>query len=192
MNTTTSEIEETNTSMLNGVDVQALKETITYLGENPEMAQFKFRARNRWIDGSRNETSIDEFHALGEDHERAKTHVVNVDQPALILGQDTAPNPVELLLAALSSCITSTAVLHAGAEGVSIDKLSSEIEGSMNLEGYMGIDPEVRPGYNEIVLKLKARSSADSDRLMELVSKSPVLDVLRNGTRVKIDIETNE
>jgi len=192
MNTTTSEIEETNTSMLNGLDVQALKETITYLGENPEMAQFKFRARNRWIDGNRNETSIDEFHALGEDHERAKTHVLNVDQPALILGQDTAPNPVELLLAALCSCITSTAVVHAGAEGVSIDQLSSEIEGSMNLEGYMGIDPEVRSGYNEIVLKLKARSSADSDRLMELVSKSPVLDVLRNGTRVKIDIDTSE
>jgi uncharacterized OsmC-like protein len=192
MNTNISEIEETNTSTLNGVDVQALKETIAYLGDNPDKALFKFRARNRWIDGNRNETSIDEFFALGENQERAKTHVVKVDQPALILGQDTAPNPVELLLAALSSCITSTVVLHGGADGVAIDELSSEIEGSMNLEGYMGIDPNVRSGYNEIVLKLKARSSADGDRLMELVSKSPVLDVLRNGTRVKIDIDTGE
>ncbi|MCH6258162.1 OsmC family protein [Puniceicoccaceae bacterium K14] len=184
------ETKEPKPSTCNGVDADALRETIAYLGENPDLANFAFRARNEWIDGSRNEASINTFHALGEEHERRQTHLMKADQPALILGQDTAPNPVENLLAALSSCIATTAVYHAAASGEKIEELTSELEGAIDVKGFMGIDPDVREGFNRISVKVKAKTSADEKRLMDLISKSPVLDVLRNGTQVDIDIET--
>ena len=185
-------INETTTSTLNGVDVDALKETIAYLGENPEKAKFKFRADNRWIDGSRNEAHIEDFHALGEEHQHEQTHVVPADQPALILGQDTAPNPVENLLAALSGCITTTVVYHAAAAGIEIEGLASQLEGAIDVQGFMGINPDVRKGFHEIKVTLDVRSLANPEQILELVSMSPVLDVVRNGTSVKIDIRTGD
>jgi uncharacterized OsmC-like protein len=174
----------------NGVNATALRETIAFLGENPDKAQFKFRARNSWIDGSLNEATIDTFRALGEEQRHAQPHSVKADQPALILGKDVAPNPVENLLAALSSCIATTAVYHAAANGETVEELSSELEGAIDVQGFMGIDPQVREGFNEITVKVKARSSAHEARLMEFIAKSPVLDVLRHGTRVNVVLET--
>jgi len=185
-NNTVTELPTT----LNGVDAEALRGTIDFLGQNPELAQFKFRARNRWIDGSLSEATIDTFHALGEEQNHQQAHVVQADQPALILGQDLAPNPVENLLAALSSCIATTVVYHAAANGETVEALSSELEGAIDVQGFMGIDPEMREGFNEITVKVKASSSANQERLMDFILKSPVLDVLRNGTQVKIELET--
>ncbi len=183
--------ETSPSTYCNGVDAESLRNTIAFLGENPDKAQFKFRARNRWIDGSLNEATIDSFHALGEEQSHEHAHVVQADQPALILGKDVAPNPVENLLAALSSCIATTTIYHAAANGETIEALSSELEGAIDVQGFMGIDPEVREGFNEITVKVKARSSANRERLMELISKSPVLDVLRNGTKVAVTVETD-
>jgi len=191
MKTENAVIDATNSTFRNGVDANALLETIAFLGENPDKAQFKFRARNRWIDGSLNEATIDSFHALGDEQSHDRTHVVQADQPALILGKDVAPNPVENLLAALSSCISTTTVYHAAANGESVEKFTSELEGAIDVRGFMGIDPDVREGFNEITVKVKAKSSANEQRLRELISKSPVLDILRHGTQVNIEIESH-
>lgn len=191
MNTQSTTITETPSSTaLNGVDTTALRETISFLSENPDKAQFKFSAENRWIDGSLNEATIDSFYALGELQRRPKSHVVKADQPTLILGKDRAPNPVENLLAALSSCIATTAVYHAAAQGETVEDLRSELEGCIDVQGFLGLDPETREGFNEITVKVKARSSASHQRLMEYILKSPVLDVLRHGTEVKIELVT--
>jgi uncharacterized OsmC-like protein len=191
MNTENSVVETPQPSICNGVNAEALRGTIAFLGENPDLAQFKFRARNRWIEGSLNEATIDSFHALGEEQSRERPHVVQADQPTLILGKDLAPNPVENLLAALSSCIATTAVYHAAANGETVEELTSEIEGAINVQGFMGIDPDVRAGFNEITVKVRAKSSANEQRLMELISKSPVLDVLRHGTQVNVTVEND-
>ncbi len=190
MKTENTVIDATESTFRNGVDATALLETIAYLGENADKAQFKFRARNRWIDGSQNEATIDTFHALGEEQSHDRAHLVRADQPALILGKDEAPNPVENLLAALSSCIATTTVYHAAASGETIEEFTSELEGAIDVQGFMGIDPDVREGFNEITVKVKARSTANEQRLRELISKSPVLDVLRHGTKVNIEIES--
>jgi uncharacterized OsmC-like protein len=178
--------------VVNGVDVRELGQAIHRFRHDPELARFRFRARNRWLArGGRSHTTIDEFTGAGEDHRSAhRPFELDADEPEILLGRDEGPNPVEHLLNALVTCLTGAMVYHAAARGIRIEELESELEGEIDLRGFLGISEDVRKGYQRIHVTFHVKSDAPADRLRELCEFSPVFDVVRHGTAVDIDVDT--
>ena len=180
------------THTINGVDVDRLSGTIDHISAHPALAQFRFRAHNRWIDGSHNRTTIKEFYGAGqEDTSRTDPFVLDSDEPPVLLGENRAANAPEYLLHALAACLTGTLVYHAAARGIVLDGLESTIEGDVDLHGFLGLDSTVRPGYQQIRVSFKASGDFDDDQLAELASLtrySPVRDIVSNPVPVAIDV----
>src|SRR5262245_46798907 len=110
------------TGTINGVDVEKLGATIAAVSGEPTLAEFTFRLENKWIDGGKNRSSIGDFYGVGaEQKPRATPFVASADEPEVLLGEDTAPNPVEWLLHGLAACMTTTMAYHAAAKGIHIE-----------------------------------------------------------------------
>jgi len=180
------------TTMVNGVDLDRLAGTIEHIGADPTLAQFQFRARNEWIDGGHNRTTIQGFYGAGhEDTSRTQPFLLDADEPPVLLGENRAPNAPEYLLHALAACLTGTIVYHAAARGIALDGLECSIEGDVDLHGFLGLDETVRPGYEQIRVAFKATGDFDDDQLAELArltSYSPVRDIVSNSVPVAIDV----
>ncbi|UCH90673.1 MAG: OsmC family protein [Nitrospirota bacterium] len=181
----TQTIQESTT--VNGVNVDQQEETIQAVKTHPEFAQFQFRAHNQWHSGAHNRIQIDNYYGTCKELPRGQTFTLTADQPSTLLGTNKGPTPFEYLLTALSSCMTTSLVYQAAAEGIAIEALESDYEGDINLQGILGLNPNVRKGYEEIRVKIKVRSNRDKARLHELVQNSPILDVIRNPTPVTIE-----
>ena len=186
MNTTTLQSNET---IRHGVNVTKLGQTIDAIRQTPEVSQFKFRAHNKWDTGAQNQATIDTFYGAGQEIAHRTPIVMDVDEPPVLLGEDSGANPVEFVLAGLSGCMTTTLAYHAANRGFKIEKISSELEGDIDLQGLLDLDPNVRSGYREIRVKFKVKSDADEDTIREMLSKSPVYDTLANPVKIKIEIE---
>ena len=180
------------TNTINGVDVDRLYGTIEHISAEPTLARFQFRARNRRIDGGHNRTTIKGFYGAGqEDSSRAEPFVVDAGEPPVLLGDNEAPNAPEYLLHALAACLTGTIVYHAAARGIALDGLECTIEGDVDLHGFLGLDENVRPGYEGIRVAFKASGDFDDEQLAELASLtsySPVRDIVANPVPVAIDV----
>lgn len=186
MTTTTAANPDT---ILNGVNVTKLEQTVEAVKMQPEIARFKFRARNQWDNGSHNVATVDTFYGTCQEMKHKQPYVMHADEPAVLLGQDHGANPVEFVLAGLSGCMTTTLAYHAAGRGLRIEDISSEFEGDIDLQGLLGTDPKVRSGYREIRVKFKVKGDADEATIQELVRKSPVYDTLANPVMIKIDVE---
>ncbi len=179
-----------NDKIVNGVDTMKLKEAVGAFQQDASLAKFTFRATNEWLSGGHNRTTIKEFHGAGEEHRTDKSgFVVEADEPEVLLGGDAAPNPVEHLLTALVTCLTSSMVYHAAARGIVIKQLEASIEGDIDIQGFLGLKESVRKGYQNISVKFKVKSDAPEEKLRECASFSPVFDVVTNGTKVDVAIE---
>lgn len=178
-----------STQMLNGVDVAGILNTAGVIKNDGEMAKFKFKAKNHWIDGGRNQATVSEYYGTRKEMRHPSTFTMNADEPPVLQGKDTGANPVEYLLTALSSCMTTSLVYHAAVRGIKIESVESEFEGDIDLHGFMDLDPKVRKGYQEIRANFKIRSDVEPAALEELLRKSPVFDVVTNPTPVRIAIE---
>jgi uncharacterized OsmC-like protein len=180
------------TSIINGVDLERLSQTITAVTADPALARFQFRAGNRWIDGGHSRTTIQGFYGAGqEDATRTDPFTVDSDEPPVLLGQNLAPNAGEHLLHALASCLTGTIAYHAAARGIALDGLECTLEGDLDLYGFLGLDSNVRPGYEQIRVTIKAAGDFDDDQLAELESLtrfSPVRDIVSNPVPIAIDV----
>lgn len=186
MNTTANTTAEITR---NGVNVTKLGLTIKAIGKNPELAQFKFRARNEWDTGGHNQATIDSFYGTCQELTHKQPFVMDADEPAVLLGEDNGANPVEFVLAGLSGCMTTTLAYHAASRGMKIDEIRSEFEGDIDLHGLLDLDPNVRSGYREIRVKFKVKGDPDEATIQELVRKSPVFDTLANPVMIKIEVE---
>ncbi len=186
MNTTVQEPKET---VLNGVNVTKLGQTIEAIKRQPALAQFKFRARNRWDIGGHNQATVDTFYGAGEEQRHREPFVMEADEPPVLLGEDNGANPVEFVLAGLSGCMTTTLAYHAASRGLKIEEISSEYEGDIDLHGLLDLDPNVRSGYREIRVKFKVKGDADEATIRELVRKSPVYNTLAEPVLIKIEVE---
>lgn len=176
--------------IVNGVDVTALGETIQAIHNQPELAEFKFRADNQWRNGSQNRTAIKGFYGTCQEISHEQPFELNADEPPVLLGKGEAANPVEYLLTALSSCMTTSLAYHAAAQGIEIEGIESSYEGDIDAKGFLDIDPKARNGFKEIRAQFKVESEADKEKLAELIKKSPVLDIVTNPTPVKLSIVT--
>ena len=181
------------TKMINGVDVGRLSDTIEAIKHDPEIAAFRFRASNRWESGGHNMTTIHDFYGAKQDVEHLHDFHISADEPDLLLGSDQGANPVEMALCALASCLTTTLVYHAAARGIKIRAVTSELEGELDLRGFLGMSDSVRRGYTGISVKLHVDADASPeilDELIELAQKqSPVFDIISNPVNVTVEGE---
>ncbi len=173
----------------NGVNVTRLAGTIRAIEQQPDLAQFKFRARNQWDNGGHNVATVDTFYGTCQEMEHKAPFVMHADEPAVLLGEDNGANPVEFVLAGLSGCMTTTLAYHAAGRGLNLESIESQYEGDIDLHGLLDLDPNVRSGYREIRVKFKVKGDADEATIQELVRKSPVYDTLANPVRIKIEVE---
>ena len=156
---------------LNGLNIQAAVETIEAIKADPSLARFQFRARNKWVNGGENHSTIRDFYGAGrEDTSRGAAFEFVNGEPPVLLGQNEGANPVEFLLHALAGCVTTTFVLHAMARGIRIRALSTELKGDLDLHGLLGLDDKVSPGYESIHIDLDVKADCSEEELDELLA----------------------
>ncbi|MEJ2123048.1 MAG: OsmC family protein [Alphaproteobacteria bacterium] len=183
---------EQQPTQINGLDVQTAHDTIEAIKADKSLARFKFRARNTWISGGTNRSTIRDFYGAGrEDDSRTEDFVFTNGEPPILLGNNEGGNPVEFLLHALAGCVTTTFVLHAMARGINIMELSTQLEGDMDLQGLLGLDDSVSPGYEEIRIKLNVRADCSDEQLEDLLAyteqHSPVCNTVCRPVPVRIE-----
>lgn len=179
----------------NGVDVGQLGETVDAISDDPDVGRFAFRAETEWTDALKSETTIDEFDQAGE-RIRTREFRIEGDEPEQILGERTAPNAVELLLAALGSCLSVGYAAHAAGMGIELDDLRFELDGDVDLRGFLGIDEGVRPGFEGVRCTAYVRSDASDDELEALrevvESTSPLIDSVTNEVPLETAIVSRD
>jgi len=186
----TQTASQTRSKEINGVDVDQINSVIDSIDADSAFGKLQFRARNRWLDGGLNRSEIKDYFAGGqEDALRKEPFILENDEPPLIAGKDSAPNPVEYILHALAGCLTTTMVTHAAVRGIQVDNVSSILEGDLDLRGIFGMSDEVRKGYNQVRVVMQVKSEADVDTLTELAMFSPVYDIVSNSLPVDFKIE---
>jgi len=177
----------------NGVNVDQLIGTINAIKDNPDLAHFHFRATNEWVSGGHSRTMIQSFYGAGsEDTSRSGPFILEGDEPPVLLGGNAGPNAVEAVLHALASCLAVGFVYNAAAQGVQVDSLEFDLEGDIDLHGFLGLSEQIRPGYQNIRVSYRVKSDAPREKLEELceyVQKtSPVLDIIRNPVPVSVTL----
>jgi uncharacterized OsmC-like protein len=178
----------------NGIDVDQLVATIGAIKEQPSVATFMFKATTAWEDGTRNYAVVGDFIHNGERVERPQPFRLTGDEPPVLLGSNSGPNAVELLLAALGFCYGVGYVANAAARGIEISELRYELTGDIDVQNFLGMTRDTRPGYSAIRARGWVRSpNATAEQLSELSQyvqeTSPVRDCLANPVPVTTSLE---
>ena len=176
----------------NGLDMEALVGTVAAIKQDPSLGQFEFRATNRWVDGGENRSRIKEFYGAGsEDESRTEAFEFTNGEPPVLLGANEGANPVEYLLHALAGCVTTTTVLHATARGIQIERLSTELVGTIDVQGLLALDDSVPVGYEQIRIKMDIQADCSDEELNELVAfaqdHSPVCNTICRPVPVTLE-----
>jgi uncharacterized OsmC-like protein len=176
----------------NGVDVPTLFATLDAVNANPEIAKFQFRATNRWVSGTHNRSTIHGFYGAMQEMTHTQAHSYDADHPAVLVGSDNGPTPVEYLLHSLAACLTAGIANIAAARGVDLTEVSSTVEGDIDLMGLLGLDSHVRNGFQQIKVSFDVKGNAPSDKLRALVeqsrARSAVFDIITNAVPVSIEV----
>ncbi len=177
----------------NGVDVATLFATLDAVKGQPEIAKFQFRAGNTWLSGTHSRTEISGFYGAGQEMQHKNVTVVESDHPEVLVGTDNAPAAVEYLTHAIAACLTSGIGNIAAARGVELTKVTSKVEGDIDLLGILGLsDGSVRNGYEQLKVTFHIEGDADEETLRGIVEqsrrRSAVYDALTNPTPVSIDV----
>lgn len=181
--------EQAANETINGVDVRKLKETIQAISEKPSLAEFKFRIANQWQGGGLNQSTVKASYGVGQEFaEREGKFTMQADEPPILLSGDQAANPVEHLLHALASCVTTTAAYHAAARHIALDGIESRLEGDLDLQGFLGLDPKVPKGYKHIQLTMLIRGALSEEKKREVLQLgcefSPVYNMVSKGVPI--------
>jgi len=195
MTATDTTAAELTGSMRNGVDTATLFATLDAVKAAPEAAKFQFRATNEWLSGTHNRSTIADFYGVGEERVHEHTFTFDADHPAVLVGRDNGPTPVEFVLHALAACLTAGLANIAAARGIKLTQVRSTVTGDIDLNGILGLNPEVRNGYERITVRFAIHGDAPAEKLRELVeqsrARSAVYDVITNRVPVTIEVETN-
>lgn len=189
MTTATACAEEA--TIINGVNVSAMMDTIQAVKSNADIAKFNFRLTNTWMGGECNRSTIKDFTgALTTHRATGKSFVHDNGEAEVLLGRDMAPNPVEWVLHALIGCMTTTTAYHAAARGIEVEAIDSKVDGDLDLRGFLGLSDEVRKGYSAIRVTMRVKTKASADTIKEITGMSPVLDVVGKSVPVNITVQT--
>ena len=183
----------TQSAAINGVDIGRLRETIEAIKDKPFLADFRFRIVNNWQGGGLNKTTVKASYGAGQEFpERAGKFTMQADEPPILLGGDKAANPVEHLLHALASCVTTSLVYHAAAREIPLESVESCLEGELDLRGFLGLDPTVRKGFKSITVKVYLTGDLTDKQKEEVVKLgpqfSPVYDMVTGAVPVTVTL----
>ncbi len=186
----TKSLGDNTDPMMNGVDKDALDATIEAIRENPELAQVTFTLETEWLGGCHQRSSTGDLRQNGRIVEsRRSTYVLESDEPAALLGTDTAASPGEYILQALAGCYAVTYATNATARGIELTSLKLGLEADFDLQGFLNLDDSVRPGAQEVKVTVQAKAANATRQQLEELTKavqerSPIGDTLRNAVRV--------
>jgi uncharacterized OsmC-like protein len=182
----------TDNPVRNGVDTATLFATLDAVKGDPEIAKFQFRATNRWVSGTHNRSTIHGYYGAKQEMAHEQPMVFDADHPAVLVGSDNGPTPVEYVLHALAACLTAGLANIAAARGVNLTEVSSTVEGDIDLLGILGLSDDVRNGYQQIRVHFTLRGD-DPEKLRAVVEqsrrRSAVFDVVTHGAPVSIDVD---
>jgi len=176
----------------NGVNVEALLAARQALTEAPQAAQFKWRATCDWVKGTHSRTSVEGFFGLGEEQKHRSKFTFDADHPEIFASEDHGATPVEIVLAGLASCLTAGIAAVAQNRGIQLRSVKGTLEGGMDLQGILGIDSDVRNGFDGIKVNYTIDADATPEELRALVAqsqkRSAVYDIVTNPTNVTVDV----
>jgi uncharacterized OsmC-like protein len=155
------------------------------------MGACHFRATNKWVDGTHNQSKVTGFYGAKQEIAHKQTFYFVADEPAILAGNDVGANPVEHLLHALASCLTTSMVAHAAVRGIHIEEVESELEGDLDLNGFLGLNSETPKGFTRIQVNFRVKASPqDLETLKSLALFSPVHNTLVNGVPVNVKVDS--
>jgi uncharacterized OsmC-like protein len=178
---------------VNGVNVTQLLNTIGLIQEKPEIAKFKFRATNKWIDGTHNRATVKDFYGAGQEDDTRAPMFFDIDEPPLLCGNNQGANPVEYLLVALSGCLTTSLIAHASAKGIELRGVESRFEGDIDLRGFLGISEDVPVAYQNISVYFYIDADITLEKKEELIlmaqKYSPVFNSITKTVPVSVQLD---
>jgi len=176
----------------NGVNVQALLDARNALTDAPAAAQFKWRATCTWKKGTHSHSTVQGFFGLGDEQKHKTTFSFDADHPEVFASEDHGATPVEFVLVALGSCLTAGVAAVAQHRGIQLRSVAATIEGAMDLQGILGIDSDVRNGFDDIKVTFKIDADASKQEIEAIVAqsqkRSAVFDCITNPTNVTVAV----
>jgi uncharacterized OsmC-like protein len=176
----------------NGVNIEALRGAKQALTDAPAAAQFQWRADCEWVKGTHSRSTITSFAGLGAEHSHRQAFVYDADHPEVFASEDNGATPPEIVLAALASCLTAGVATVATNRGVQLRSVKATIEGGMDLQGILGIDGDVRNGFDGVKVTYTIDADASRADLEAIIAqsqkRSAVVDIVANPTTVKVEL----
>jgi uncharacterized OsmC-like protein len=175
---------------VNGVEVAVLGKTVAAIRRDPELGKSVFRVHNRWLDGNHNCSAVTGFYGARQEQVHQQRFELHADEPAILAGHDQGANPVEHLLHALASCLTTSIIAHGAVRGIQIRELESDVDGDLDLRGFLGLSNDVPRGYTHIRARFRVKADGvDPRQLHQLAEYSPVYQTLRKSVAIDLQIE---
>ena len=176
----------------NGVNVDALLAAREALKQAPQAAKFTWRASCKWKNGTHSQTKLQGFHGLGEEQKHKTEFSFEADHPEIFASEDNGPTPVEYMLVGLAGCLSAGIAAVAQNRNIQLRTVKATLEGGMDIQGILGIDPDVRNGFDGIKVKYKIDADASPADIKALVAqsqkRSAVFDIIANPTNVTVEV----
>jgi uncharacterized OsmC-like protein len=177
----------------NGVNVAALLSARKALGDAPEAAKFKWRATCEWKGGTFSRSTVEGFHGLGGEQRHKSKFVLDADHPEVFASEDRGATPVEIVLAGLASCLTAGIAAVAQNREIQLNRVTATLEGGMDIQGILGMDSDVRNGFDGIKVSYAIDADATPDEIRAIVAqsqkRSAVYDIITNPTNVTVEVK---
>jgi len=175
---------------VNGINMDVLQETVNAIQQEPELGKCKFRVSNKWLGATHNCSAVTSFYGAKQEIDHEQPFELHADEPPILAGSDQGANPAEYLLSSLAACVTTGIVAHAAVRGINIEELESQIEGDIDLNGFLGLSEDAPRGFTNIRARFKVKSNVDDvETLRNLIEYSPVYATLIHGTNVDVSVE---
>jgi uncharacterized OsmC-like protein len=185
-------MNEAQTAVNNGINIEALLGAREALTAAPEAAKFVWRAASEWKSGTHTESRVDGFFGLGEEQKHVREFRYDSDHPEIFASEDNGPTPVEFVLVGLAGCLTAGIAAVAQNRGIQLHSVLASIEADMDIQGILGIDADVRNGFNGITVNYCIDADASEEDIAALVAqsqkRSAVFDIITNPTSVNVTV----
>jgi uncharacterized OsmC-like protein len=182
------------TSVNNGVNVAALLEAREALTATPAAALFKWRASCNWENGTHSSSTVESFFGLGEEQKHVRKYTFDADHPEVFASEDKGATPVELVLVGLASCLTAGIAAVAQHRDIQLKSVKATLEAPMDIQGILGIDSDVRNGFEGVTVKYEIDADASQEDIEALVAqsqkRSAVFDIVTNPTNVTVEVNS--
>ena len=184
---------DTNTTVAdNGIQIEALLGAREALSQAPEAAQFQWRATCDWVNGTHSRSTVESFFGLGEEQSHRQRYVYDSDHPEVFASEDNGPTPVEYVLVGLAGCLTAGIAAVAQNRNIQLKSVRATIEADMDIQGILGIDGDVRNGFEHIRVSYEVDADASKEEIQALVAqsqkRSAVFDIITNPTNVYVEV----